>query len=265
MTVTVQAGMTLAALQAKLAKHGQWLAIDPPHAAKLTIGELIADNPSGPSRYGYGTMRDHLIGIEVALADGTLIHSGGKVVKNVAGYDLLKLFVGSRGSLGVTTQATFRLRPLPESERSVESRCDTLAQADAIIEAVLKTAVTPIVLDVHNLYGIKVVLGFAGSPEEVEWQLACVAELGITEDSSLDYDAQFWGRPGVVQKISVLPSKICAALGELGDTPFVARAGNGVIYHRGAARARSEELPVALMRRVKDAYDPKHILPDVPL
>jgi glycolate oxidase FAD binding subunit len=90
-----------------------------------SIAEILNSNASGPRRLGYGTIREHLLGITVAMADGRLIHSGGKVVKNVAGYDLCKLFVGSRGSLGVLVEATFKVGPLPEVERFVAARCDS--------------------------------------------------------------------------------------------------------------------------------------------
>src|SRR5436309_3503628 len=99
LTVTVETGLTLLALQTELGKRRQWLPIDPPRPERLTIRELLEENASGPRRFGWGTIRDYLIGIKVALADGRIIKSGGKVVKNVAGYDLAKLFIGSRGTL----------------------------------------------------------------------------------------------------------------------------------------------------------------------
>src|SRR5206468_10390855 len=115
-TVTGKSGVTLRVLRAELAKRGQWLPIDPPRPERLTIRELLEENASGPRRFGWGTIRDYLIGIRVALADGRMIKSGGKAVKNVAGYDLAKVFIGSRGTLGVAAVATFKLRPLPEAE-----------------------------------------------------------------------------------------------------------------------------------------------------
>src|SRR3989442_5872573 len=126
MTVTVETGLTLAALQTELAKRGQWLPIDPPGADQLSVESLLATNASGPRRYGYGTIRDYVIGLKVALADGRVIKSGGKVVKNVAGYDLIKLFIGSQRSLGVIAEATFKLRPLPETEAVVCTRFESL-------------------------------------------------------------------------------------------------------------------------------------------
>src|SRR5262249_27524736 len=124
MTCRVEAGMTLADLQRALADRGQWLPLDPPCADRLSIGALLAASPSGPRRFGYGTVRDYVIGLTAVLADGRVIHSGGNVVKNVAGYDLMKLFIGSRGSLGVITEVTFKLRPIPEVETFVETDFD---------------------------------------------------------------------------------------------------------------------------------------------
>jgi glycolate oxidase FAD binding subunit len=119
LTVTVQAGCRVSALQAALAQHGQRLAADVLWPERATVGGILATNDSGALRLRYGGLRDLVIGVTIALADGTLAASGGKVVKNVAGYDLPKLATGSFGTLGVITQATFRLHPLPQRARSL--------------------------------------------------------------------------------------------------------------------------------------------------
>ena len=147
MTVCVEAGATLDALQSRLRKGGQWLPVDPPRSETLTIGALLAGNRSGPRRLGYGTVREHLLGIQVALADGRLIKAGGNVVKNVAGYDLCKLFVGSRGALGCIIEATFKLRPLSEKEQFLRVDCATLDEAEKLLERTLESELTPVVLD----------------------------------------------------------------------------------------------------------------------
>ena len=116
LTATVAAGTTLGALQKALKQHGQWLPIDPPFADAMSIGALLAANWSGPRRFGLGTIRDYVIGMKVILADGSESNSGGQVVKNVAGFDLPRLLVGSRGSLGIIVEATFKLGPIPEAE-----------------------------------------------------------------------------------------------------------------------------------------------------
>ncbi|HEX3798110.1 MAG TPA: FAD-binding oxidoreductase [Verrucomicrobiae bacterium] len=267
MVVTAEAGITLAALQAELARHGQWLPLDVPHPERATLAEIIDANLSGPHRFGFGTIRDHIIGMACVLADGTVIHSGGKVVKNVAGYDLMKLFIGAQGSLGVVVEATFRLRPLPEVEKFVSATCASLEQADKLIEAVISSPVTPVVLDLHgsSTNALTITVGFAGTREEVEWQVARATELGFNQSGSLEYEAAFWNGTSTAQKISVLPSKMIEAVRKLNGAPFVARAGNGVTYHRGPATPSVEQLPLDLMRRLKDAYDPRHILPALPL
>jgi glycolate oxidase FAD binding subunit len=113
LTVTVEAGVRLGDLQRALGEHGQWLPLSAPLASGATVGGVLATNASGPERYRYGTARDLLIGIGFVLPDGTLAKSGGRVVKNVAGYDLGKLQIGALGSVGVIVQATFKVAPLP--------------------------------------------------------------------------------------------------------------------------------------------------------
>jgi glycolate oxidase FAD binding subunit len=126
--VCAEAGMTLASLQETLARNGQRLAIDPPRPDRATIGGLIAANAFGPRRARFGSVRDLLIGITVVRADGVIAKGGGKVVKNVAGFDLPKLMVGSLGTLALVADATFRLHPLPEVETTV--RLPGLGAAD---------------------------------------------------------------------------------------------------------------------------------------
>ena len=119
MTITVGAGLDLAQLQAILGENGQWLPLDPPCPERATVGGVIAANLNGPARFSQGTVRDFLIGIKVVRADGTLIKGGGQVVKNVAGYDLPKLYCGSFGTLGVIVEATFMIRPRPEAQTTL--------------------------------------------------------------------------------------------------------------------------------------------------
>ncbi len=275
MTVTVESGITLAALQSHLAHRRQWLPIDPPHADQTTIGSILAANASGPRRFAYGTVREHLIGIKVALADGTLIKAGGKVVKNVAGYDLCKLFIGSRGTLGVIVGATFKLRPLPDAEQFVQARCESLDQASALVRQVLESDLTPVVVDWHNLAlpavvrspALSVVIGFAGTQREVEAQVAQARALGLDAPAGLQHETAFWANTkwGQCNHLSLLPEKLAAGLGGLGDVPFIARAANGTAYYHGGQPPLKAELPRHLWQRVKDAYDPRHIFPDLPL
>ena len=182
MTVTVDGGMSLEALSSELAKRGQWLPIDVPDPARVTVEALLSENFTGPRRLGYGTVRDYLIGLKVVLADGRVVEAGGKVVKNVAGYDLPKLFIGSRGSLGVIVEATFKLRPISEVEIFLQRSFESLEKAESTINAILESELTPHVLDLHRLnHDVTVVVGFAGTREEVAWQSAKATALGIRE------------------------------------------------------------------------------------
>jgi FAD/FMN-containing dehydrogenase len=188
MTGTVEASVTLADLQASLAKARQWLPIDPPYAS-ATIAAILDANESGPHRFGYGTVRDYVIGLKVRLADGRIVKSGGQVVKNVAGYDLQKLFIGSGGTLAVPVEVTFKLRPFPERESFIQQRFDALDAAGVAIEAVVESELTPVVFDMHRAAGknFALVLGFDGTKEDVDWQLSLAAKLGFGEIATLDW------------------------------------------------------------------------------
>ena len=142
LVVSAQAGVRLDDLAAVLDSAGQRLALDPPEPAG-TIGGLIATNLTGALRYRYGAPRDLLIGITVVRADGTIAHSGGKVVKNVAGYDLGKLFAGSYGTLGLITEATFRLHPRPETSTWISREYRDPASAAAAVHAIADSPLTP--------------------------------------------------------------------------------------------------------------------------
>src|SRR5229473_2691439 len=133
LTVTVEAGCTVQRLQETLAEHGQRLALDPLWPEKATIGGMLSANDSGALRLRFGALRDLIIGATIALPDGTLASSGGKVVKNVAGYDLPKLVTGALGTLGVITRAVFRLHPLPRSTRSFSIFAANAEEAQGIV------------------------------------------------------------------------------------------------------------------------------------
>ena len=133
LTVTAQAGVPLAALQSRLmAEHRQWLPLDPACGPTATVGGVLAANAYGPRRHAYGTARDWLIGMRVVHADGTSSKSGGRVVKNVTGYDMHKLHIGALGTLGVIADATFKLTPLPKVDVSVAIECHSAREAARI-------------------------------------------------------------------------------------------------------------------------------------
>jgi glycolate oxidase FAD binding subunit len=150
LVVTVQAGLRMVDLQDVLAVHRQRLALDGADTLGGTIGGSIATATAGPLRYRYGSVRDLLIGITVVLADGTVARAGGTVVKNVAGYDLGKLYTGSLGTLGVITEAVFRLHPLPETQRWITTTTDEPASAAAAIAAVRASQHDPVAVEVDR-------------------------------------------------------------------------------------------------------------------
>jgi glycolate oxidase FAD binding subunit len=150
LTLSVECGVTLGALDAVLRPHRQLVPLDPARRHASTIGGLIATGAAGPYRARYGTMRDLLLGVTVVRADGTVVKGGGRVVKNVTGYDIPKLHVGALGTLGVVVEAHLRLHPRPTAERSWVFG---FASAEAALEAALAVRDTPVVLSRCQLVG----------------------------------------------------------------------------------------------------------------
>lgn len=191
LTATVETGMTVAGLQSALRARGQWLSLDPDDADRATIGGVIAANASGPRRQLYGTARDLLLGVAVVTGDGALVRGGGRVVKNVAGYDLPKLFVGSWGTLGILVEVTLKLRPLPDDERLVAVRFERLKDAGAAARAVMASDLIPCALDLLDAEasralglgvasaGATLVVGFDGLGELVAWQCEDLGRLTV--------------------------------------------------------------------------------------
>jgi len=163
LTVTVAAGTALVDLQRALGEHGQMLPLDPPHGAAATVGGVVAANSTGFRRARYGGVRDLLIGTTTALTDGTLARAGGRVVKNVAGYDMNKLLVGSLGTLGVITECTFKVLPVPAASAGIRARFSRAADALAAADAIARTPARPAALVVEG-------------PTRGSWQLLVLAE-----------------------------------------------------------------------------------------
>jgi glycolate oxidase FAD binding subunit len=136
LTVSVEAGCTIGKLQEALAKHGQRLALDALWPERATVGGVLSTNDSGALRLRFGSLRDLVIGVTLALADGTLASSGGRVVKNVAGYDLPKLATGALGTLGVITRAFFRLHPLPQETSTISCATKDIQEAQRLVLAI---------------------------------------------------------------------------------------------------------------------------------
>lgn len=263
MTVTVESGVTLAALQATLRSAGQWLPLDPAGAEQLTIRDLLDYNLSGPHRFGCGTARDWLIGLKAVLADGRVIESGGKVVKNVAGYDLHKLLIGARGELAVIVEATFKLSPLPASVVVLAAETASTAEATKLAQAILLSPVNPVVLDLVCLETAapRLVLAFAGTPRETEWQREQIACLADWQDATLEHDSQFHrllaGRAPM--RNSTLPAKLPEALAGV-SAPWLARAGNGVIYSLPTGEPVTAPALHPLHACIRQLFDPHGVL-----
>src|SRR4051812_4814913 len=150
LTISVEAGITLGALKEKPRRHGQMLPLAPPLAARATIGGLLATATDGPRRLGYGTLRELTIGIAVVEASGRISRGGGMVVKNVSGFDMMKLYLGSLGTLAMIASANFKLLPIPRAAATLLCIFEDPAAAFAAIEAIQLTQLTPTAAEYLN-------------------------------------------------------------------------------------------------------------------
>ena len=218
MTATAHGGVTLAQLNRELARHGQWLPIESAFDA-ATIGGIVASNDSGPVRHRYGTPRDLLIGVTLALTDGRLVKAGGHVVKNVAGYDLGKLVSGSFGTFGAIVDATFKLLPIPQASATLDASYDDgeVLARDAM--RVSTSQLEPMAFDVMldgAQYRLRLL--FASSPEAVSAQVDSARRLlsrpstVVTGDPEMDvWTDQVrspWAGTGAVIRFGWLPAKL---------------------------------------------------------
>jgi glycolate oxidase FAD binding subunit len=228
---------------------GQQLAIDSPGDA--TVGGTVAVNTSGPRRMLYGTARDLLIGVTVVRPDGTVTRAGGKVVKNVAGYDLGKLYTGSYGTLGLITECVFRLHPLPAATSVVRTRVADSAAAAGLVTAVLGAQVVPSALEIDAAPegGVEVAVLVEGSPTGVRDRAATVGRLfGDAAEGCPDWWGRLpWEPGGVGVKVTAALSRVpdvVAVAQDLG-VPIRGSAGTGVLYAgiptAGAASSREAE------------------------
>jgi glycolate oxidase FAD binding subunit len=210
LTVTVEAGCTIAELQRTLAEHGQRLAVDPLWPERATVGGILSTNDSGSLRLAYGALRDLIIGVTLVLADGTIASSGGKVVKNVAGYDLPKLATGGMGTLGVITRAVFRLHPLPRNTRTLTIAVTDKAEMQHVISAILGAQLAPAAVQARSG---KVDILLEGTLDGIAAQESTIQEFGAVREGSPEvWNAreELWGE-GAVIKFTTLPSRIAAA------------------------------------------------------
>jgi glycolate oxidase FAD binding subunit len=239
MTITVQAGITVARLQEVLRAEGQQLPIDVPDPERATLGGVIAANVSGPRRYAYGTLRDYVIGISVVNDRGEETKAGGRVVKNVAGYDLMKLYTGSLGTLGIITQVTLKLKPLVEELESIAFDCSRECLGPGL-DLVHRTQTRPVSVEARgDNSGWRVVVGFEGSAEAVRWQVQRLSdELAADGFSALPAGFLPYNpaapRPGaMICRVNLPPSAVAdycqCALTAAPGAAVSAHAANGIV------------------------------------
>jgi glycolate oxidase FAD binding subunit len=305
LTAVLQAGVPLGRLEEALAEADQMVALDPPRGetGRATIGGLVATADSGPLRHRYGWARDLILGITVVLADGTIARAGGKVIKNVAGYDLAKLFTGSFGTLGLIVEVVMRLHPRPAATMTAAGRADDPRVLAEAASAVAHSPFGPDCLDVCWAEGVGEVLArFAGAaPDAGAEEVAELMQQAGLETRLEGDDEALWDRQrrrqrspdGTVVRVSALASELPKVVrsAEVVGASLVGRAGLGLSWLTLAGGEGSEVVPsieelrrrlhpfpcvvldapqdvrekvdpwgdasaMALMRRVKDRFDP---------
>src|SRR5438105_948953 len=266
MTITVQTGINFARLQEILAAENQWLPIDVPLADELTLGDALATNYSGARRYGFGTLRDYVIGISAVNDQGMEAKAGGRVVKNVAGYDLCKLYIGSLWTLGILTQATLKVRPRPQRSTLVGVDCpgDRLEETLALLH---KSRTRPVCITLINQRASAamagalkdmlvpdkeawlMLVGFEDNDDAVTWQVEQarheLAQAGLSARGEwTDSDARpIWrnladfplaSTAPLSMKLTVLPRLVAALCDEMrtlpGEPSLQVHAGNGIVH-----------------------------------
>src|SRR5258707_744528 len=224
LTVTVEAGCTIQRLQETLAEHGQRLALDPLWPERATIGGVLSANDSGALRLRFGALRDLIIGVTIALPDGTLASSGGKVVKNVAGYDLPKLVTGALGTLGVITRAVFRVHPLPRHMRSFSISAADGVEMQQFVLAVQNSKLAHTFLQSHFSDGTSPVsdilfegteAGLAAQETQLR-KLSALASISAAPTSTWTAREDLWAfsdsASTAIAKISILPANLARTM-----------------------------------------------------
>ena len=267
MTITVEAGIRMAELTRILNAENQRLPIDVPQAEQATLGGVIATNWSGSRRFGCGTMRDYVIGISAIDASGREFKAGGRVVKNVAGYDLCKLLIGSRGSLAIITQVTLKLRPMLETSALVRLTFNSLSQIDAVLNRLLSSATRPVVIDVLSDASRPptLIIGYEGASRETSWQVETLlkecrpfephAAESLTEadteglwNSLRDFSVKT--NSLATFKASLPPSRVCEFLRLATEAGITAQAhaGNGIVIGHLPNRVTTGDQAATLLK-----------------
>jgi glycolate oxidase FAD binding subunit len=231
-TAVLEAGVPLEAAQATFAAEGQMLAIDPETRGDATLGGIMATNDSGPLRHRYGGMRDLVVGATVALSDGTLAKSGGKVIKNVAGYDLAKLFTGSYGTLGLIVRLAVRLHPRPPRQATARGGGE---DPDVLGAAAVALAAQPLEADCLDVAwrdgagSLLVRFGAAAAADQAAAAVGRMQQLGLEGCEVVEDDAALWADQRARQRGEC----IVKVSGRITDLPAVCRTGAGVVGRAG--------------------------------
>jgi glycolate oxidase FAD binding subunit len=252
LTCTVEAGLRISTLRAALEPARQRLSLDPP--GDPTVGACLAANLSGPLRHRFGAPRDLVLGVTLVLGDGTIANAGGKVVKNVAGYDLGKLVCGSRGTLALIGRVSLRLHPLPAAAGTLVVEADDAA---ATVRSLLRSQLQPSALDV--LHPGRVIVLFEGSERAVADQLAAAQALVGGAVSGPEVWAEARERQRASQgRLQFVPRDLRNTLSTLREA--VVRPAAGVAYVPHPVGGVLPAPVRRLNRAVKDALDPHGVL-----
>ena len=281
LTLVVEAGITLAALRRALAKEGQFLALDAPLPQRATIGGVLASGVSGPLKWHYGSARDLVIGMQVAQADGRLTRSGGQVVKNVSGYDMARLHVGGLGTLGVITEVSFKLTPMPRRESTLVAQFKSYADCAAAAMSVFNSGAMPLAMTAYNYAASKrinaahdagadgaLAVRLGGRPctlKRLEDETFAIlsARAGAVERMDVDAAAHWTAladfgyaanaKPIMSARVSVLPNKVAQAANAIArraDAAILAHVGYGMLN----AHWFDQELDLGeVLRHARDA------------
>jgi len=295
LVVTVSANMSYGELQSRLERSKQFLAIAPLYDAQASIGGIIATGITGSIRHRYGGVRDMVLGIEFIRADGVIAKAGGRVVKNVAGYDLMKLLTGSWGSLALITQVTLRLYPLPATNQIVQAS-GTANQIRELTASLLRSGLTPTIVDLcsgqTDRDEILLVVEFAGISASVSAQCDRLLQMCQSYDvSTITLDPPppppIWEAENhsALVKLGILPSQATNLIAQFNRYPIQIHAGSGtgmacvpheiapalVEYcqkHKGYGQVLNSSNPTPathpLHRAIKDKFDPYHLFPPYP-
>jgi glycolate oxidase FAD binding subunit len=285
LVATAPAGATLDAVNAVLRREAQWLPLDPPRSSRATIGGIVAANDSGPRRHRFGTPRDLIIGIEIALVNGRTAKAGGRVVKNVAGYDLSKLLCGSLGSLAVITSATFKLSPVAPHSQTVVATVADIRQLGDLALAIASVPVTPTAIDLQSAPH-RLLIRFETTERAARRQMelvnavcvkqgaTCTSVSGRAEtDAWRAHESRVFATEGTILKLAVLPTDVADILERIRivtaermvEYDAIGRAALGIVFVRISGDISAQAAVVTALRLEATARGGSAVLLSAPL